>query len=133
MLRPNKTSSRRLEKDVGFTFWGRQIYDVLKTPDLRRLEDVQFRTSWWRRIYNVLKTSNLNRLEDVWFTTSWGCLIYDVLRTPDLSRLEDVQFTTSWRRPQKATSAWQRRNDVYATSKEMIFSYFVLSEIFRKC
>ena len=91
----------------------RRIYNVLKTPDLCRLEEVQFTTSWrrlrhfqdvwfttlWRRlIYVVLKTSNLRRLEDVWFTTSWGRLIYDVLKTSDLCCLEDVQFMTPWRR-----------------------------------
>ena len=41
----------------------------------------------------------------------------------DLRRFEDVRT---------ATSVKQRRSDVYATSKETIFSYFVLSEIFRK-
>ena len=64
-------SNLLLPEDVWFTtFWGRLIYDVLKTSDLRRLE-----------------TSNLRRLEDVWFTMS----IYDYdlrcekfLRTPIL-------------------------------------------------
>ena len=93
----------------------RRIYDVLKTSNLRRLEDVWFTLSWrrpiydifrnvwfttsWRRlIYVVLKTSNLRRLENVWFTTSSGRLIYDVLKTSDLRRLAEVWFMTSWRR-----------------------------------
>ena len=141
VLRPNQTSSRRLAEDVGFTSsWRRPIYNVLKTSDLRRLEDVWSTTSWRRRIYVVLKTSDLQRLEDVWFMKSWRRLIYDVLKTSvftsckgrlncdvlktsDLWRLEDVC---------KTTPAGQRGSDVYATSKEIIFSYLELSEIFRK-
>ena len=76
----------------------RRIYDVLKTSDLRRLEDVQFATSWKRLIYNVYRTCNLRRLEDVWFTLSWRRPIYDMLKTSYLWRLEDVWFMTSWRR-----------------------------------
>ena len=126
----------------------RRIYDVLKTPTLRRFEDVWFTTSSGRLIYDVLKTSDLSNLEDVQFATSWKCLIYSIFRTSDLRRLEDDQFTSSWRCPVydvlktsdlwrledfcKTTSVQQRRSDVYATSKEMIFSYFVLFEIFRK-
>ena len=88
VLRPNKMSSRRLKKDVGFTTcWRRLIYVVLKTTNLRRLEDVCFTTSSGRLVYNVLKTSDLHRLEDVRFAMSWKRLIYD------------VWFTTSWRRP----------------------------------
>ena len=66
--------SRRLttKQDVVTTAGKRrQIYDVLKTSDLRRLEDVQFTTSWRRLISVILKKSNLRRLEDVWFITSW--------------------------------------------------------------
>ena len=37
---------------------------------LRRLEDVKFKTSWRRLIYDVLKTSDLWRLEDVCKTKS---------------------------------------------------------------
>ena len=59
VLRPNKTSSRYLEKDVGFT------------------------TSWRRLIYVVLKTSKLWRLQDVWFTTSSVRLVYDILHKFD--------------------------------------------------
>ena len=45
------------EPDVLTTFGKRRlIYDVLKTSDLRRLEDVQFTTSWRRLIYDVFKT-----------------------------------------------------------------------------
>ena len=77
-----KTSSRRLEKDVGFTSsWRRPIYDVLKTSVLRLLQDVWFAMSWRCLIYVVLKTSNLRRLENAWFTMSSGRLIYDVLKT----------------------------------------------------
>ena len=47
------------------------IYDVLKTSDLRCLEDVQFATSWKRLIYKVFRTSDLRRLRDAWFMTSW--------------------------------------------------------------
>ena len=42
----------------------RLIYDVLKTSDLRCLEDAQFTTSWRRLIYDV------RCLEDVEFTSS---------------------------------------------------------------
>ena len=83
----------------------------MKTSDLWRLQYVSFATSSRRLIYIVLKTSNLGRLENVWFTTSSERLIYDVLKTSVKQRL---------------------CSNVYRTSKEMIFSYFVLSEIFRK-
>ena len=109
VLRPHKTLSRRLKKDVGFTTsWRRSILDVLKTSDLRRLEGVQFTTSWRRLIYDVFRTSclrrslrksDLHRLEDVQFAASWKHLIYDVFRMSDLRRLEDVWFMSSWRHP----------------------------------
>ena len=87
-------------KSVGFTTsWRRLIYAVLKTSNLRRLEDVWFTTSSGRLVYNLLKTSDLRNLEDVWFGTCWKRLIYKVFRTSDLGRLDDVQFTLSWRRP----------------------------------
>ena len=88
-----KTSGRR-----------RRIYDVLKTSNLHRLEDVRFITSWRSLFYNVLKTSQLRRLEDVGFTSSWRCLIYNVLETSVLRRLEDVSSTTSSR----FTTFWRR-------------------------
>ena len=47
-----------------------QIYDVLKTSDLRRLEDNHFTTSWRRLIYDVFPMSGLRRPEDVWFMLS---------------------------------------------------------------
>ena len=78
------------------TSWRRSIYVVLKTSDLRRLEDVWFTSSWRHPIYDVLKASYL-RLEDVQFKTFWRRLIYVALNTSDLRRLEDVWFTTSWR------------------------------------
>ena len=74
------------------------IYDVLKTSDVRRLENFRFTTSWRSPIYEVLKIPDLRRLEDAWFITLWRRLIYDVWETSDLIRLEDVRFTTSWRR-----------------------------------
>ena len=87
---------RRLEKDVWFTTsWGRLIYVVLKTSNLRPLQDVWFTKSWRRRLRHF-ETSNLGCFKNVWFTMSSGRLIYDVLKTSDLRRLEDVQFTTSW-------------------------------------
>ena len=67
--------------------------------------------------------SDLRLLEDVQFTSSKGRPIFDVLKTSDLRRLEDVC---------KMTSVEQRRSDVYTASKEIIFSYLVLSEVFRK-
>ena len=86
-------------KDVWLTTsWRRPIYDVLKTSDLRCLEDVSFTTSWGRLICDVLKTSDLRGLEDVQFTTSWRRLICNVLRASDLRCLEDVLFTLNWRR-----------------------------------
>ena len=115
-----KTSSGRLQKsrclttkqDTVTTSGKRhQIYDVLKTSDLRRLEGVQFTRSWRRLIYNVFRTSglrlpenvylrhfetsNLERLESVWLTTSSGRLVYNFMNTSDLHRLKDVQFTMS--------------------------------------
>ena len=111
MTQPTQTSliriqdilkrSRRLttKQDVVTTSERRhRIYDVLKMPDLHRLEEVQFTMSWRRLIYGVLKASKLQRLGNVWFTTSSERLIYDVLKTSDLRCLEDVQCTTSWRR-----------------------------------
>ena len=68
--------------------------DVVTTSYRRRL----IYDSWRRPIYVVLKTSDLRRLEDVWFTSSWRRPIYDVFKTSDWRRFEDVWFTTSWRR-----------------------------------
>ena len=93
--------SRRLttKQDVVTTSGKRRsIYDVLKTCDLRHLDDVQFRTSWRCLIYDILRTSDLRRLEDVRFTLSWRLPIHDVLKTSDLWLLVDVWFTTTWRR-----------------------------------
>ena len=109
------------------------IYDVLKTSYLRCLEEVQFTTSWRRLIYNVFRTSDLWRFEDVW--------LEDVLRTSDLWRLCVVlkicvvlKTSNLWSLQDvcKTMSVYQCRNDVYTASKEVIFPYFVLSEIFRK-
>ena len=122
--------SRRLttKQDVVTTSGKRRsIYDVLKTCDLRHLDDVQFRTSWRCLIYDILRTSDLRCLEDVRFTLSWRRPIHDVLKTSDLWLLVDVWFTTTWRR------LW---SNVVVVSmqlrKKCFFSYFVLSEIFRK-
>ena len=98
-----KTSSERLKKvtkqdDVTTSGKRRQVYDVLQTSDLPRLEDVQFTTSSGRLAYNVLKAPDLQRLQDVWFTTSLRRPIYVVLKTSNLRRLEKVWFMTSWRR-----------------------------------
>ena len=93
--------SRRLttKQDVATTSGKRRsIYDVLKTCDLRHLDDVQFRTSWRCLIYDILRTSDLRCLEDVRFTLSWRRPIHDVLKTSDLWLLVDVWFTTTWRR-----------------------------------
>ena len=108
---PTQTSLRRLQdvlkrsrrlttkQDVFMTSGRRRrIYDVLKTPNLRRLESVKFTTSWRRLIYNVFRTSGLWCPEDVWlrhledaqFATSWKRLIYDVFRTSDLGHLEEI-------------------------------------------
>ena len=69
----------------------RRLQDVLKSS--RRLttkQDVVMTSGKRRQIYDVLKTSNFWRFENVWFKTSSGCLIYDVLKTSDLRPLEDV-------------------------------------------
>ena len=74
--------------------------DVLKRS--RRLatkQDVVTTSGKRCRIYNVLKTSDLRPLEDVQFRTSWRRLISDVLRTLDFWRLEDVRPKSSWRHP----------------------------------
>ena len=98
VLRPNQTSSRRLEEDDWFTTsWRCWIYVVLKTSDLRCLEDIWFPTSWRRLVYVDLKTSDLRRLGDTWLMMSWRRLIYDILKTPDLQSFEEVRFTTSSR------------------------------------
>ena len=74
--------------------------DVLKrSRHLTTKPDVVKTSTKRRQIYDVLKTSYLHRLEDVQFTTSWRRLIYDVLRTSDLRCLEDVRFATPWRHP----------------------------------
>ena len=62
----------------------RPIYGVLKTSDLRRLEDARFTTSWKRLISDVLKTSDLWRHEDAGFMSCWRCPIYVALKTFDL-------------------------------------------------
>ena len=73
----------------------RLIYDVFKTFESRRLEDVRFMTSWKRLIYVVLKTADLRRLEEVWFTSSWRHLIYVVLKTSVKRRLCSNVVATS--------------------------------------
>ena len=62
-----KRSRRLVTKQDGVTTSGkrRRIYDVLKTSNLRRLEDVQFTTSSRRLIYDVFKTSGFQRPEDI--------------------------------------------------------------------
>ena len=130
-----KTSSGRLttKPDVVTTSYRKRlIYDVLKTSDLRHLEDVRFTTPWRRLIYVVLKTSDLRHLEDVWFTF-WRRPIYDVLKTSDSRLLEDVRFTMSWRclindvlkTSVKQRLLLQRCSDIYTAPKEMIFSYHI--------
>ena len=92
-----KTSDLRRLEDVEFTtFWRRLIYDVFWTFGLWRYEDVWFTLSGIRPIWDVLKILDLQRLQDVGFTT-WRPPIYVVLKTSNLRRLEDIQFTTSWR------------------------------------
>ena len=87
-----KTSNLRSLENVWFTTsWRRLMYVVSKTFNLRRLEDVWFTMSWRRPIYFVLKTSNFRCLEDVWFN--------NVLRTSDLRHPEEVRFMSSWRSP----------------------------------
>ena len=112
-------------EDVLFTTsWGRLIYDVLKTSDLRCLEDVLFTTSWRCLIYDVFKKSDLFRLEDVQFTTSSRRLIYDVLRTSDFRHLEDVRF---------ASSSRHSIYDVFKTSvKRRLCSNVVVTSIQRQ-
>ena len=114
-----KISSGCLKKVTTSYNQTRRCYNVWqKTSDLRRLEDAWF-TSCWRNpsydvlrtsgLRDVLKTSDLHCLEDIWFPTSWWHLICNVLKTFE-----------------------QRCSNVYTASKEMFFSYFVLSEIFIK-
>ena len=67
--------------------WRRLIYDVLKTSDLRRLEDFQITTSWRRLIFFVLRTSDFWCLEDVRFASYWRRSIYDVCKTSIKRRL----------------------------------------------
>ena len=79
----------------------RRIYDVLKTSDLRRLEDVQFTTSWRRLIYDVLRTAGFRRFEDVRFASSWRRPIYDVFKTSVKRRLCSNVVVTSIQRQKK--------------------------------
>ena len=51
-------------------------------------------------------------------------MFYNVLKMPDLCCLKNVRFKTCVKE--------HLRSDVYTTSKEIIFSYLALSEIFRK-
>ena len=74
----------------------RRLQDVLKRS--RRLTtkpDVVKTSGRGRFVYDVLKTSDLRLLEDIWFAVSWGRLFYDILKTSDLRRPEDVYRTTS--------------------------------------
>ena len=74
----------------------RRLQDVLKRSRRLTTKPDAVTTSGKRRhIYNVLKTSDLRPLEDVQFVASWRCLIYDVFRISDLRRLEEVRFTSS--------------------------------------
>ena len=116
-----KSSRRLMTKQYVLTTSGKRclIYVVLKTSNLLCLEDVWFTTSSGRLIYDVLEMSNLHSLENDWFTTCWRCLIYDVLK----SLIYDVLKTSLKRR---------LCSNVYTTSEEIIFSYFALSEIFKK-
>ena len=98
--------------------WRCLIYIILKTSNL-----VVLKTSDLRHLEEVLKTSDLQYFQDVSFVTSWRRPIYDVLKLSDLWSLDDV-FETAF--------VLQSRSDVYTTSKEIIFFYFVLSEIFKK-
>ena len=104
-----KTSSGYCKKVTMSYDQTRRCRDVWKkTSDLGRLEDVIFTSSRRRPICDVLRTSDLrrledvsdfHRLEDVQFTTSSRRLIYSVLRTSDFQHLEGVWFASSWRRP----------------------------------
>ena len=109
---------------------GSLICNVLKTSDLRCLEDLGFTTSWRRLICDVLKTSDLRRLEDVWFTTSWRRRIYVFSKTSDLWCLEDVCLTTFWRRPiyDVLKMSVERRlcSNVVATSTQRRNKWFFL-------
>ena len=107
VLGPNQTSSPRLAEDMEFmTSWRLRIYDVLKTSDLRRLEDIGFTPSWRRPIttsrrcpiYDVLKTLDLHRLKDFRFTTFWRRLIYNILKTSVKRRLWNNLIGTSTQR-----------------------------------
>ena len=61
-----KTSSGRLRKVTTSYDQTRRRQEVWKkTSYLRRLEDIWFTTSSGRLVYDVLKTSDLRRLEDV--------------------------------------------------------------------
>ena len=72
----------------------RRLQDVLnRSRCLKTKQDVVTTSEKRRRIYDVLKTSDLRRLEDVRFTTSWRRLIYDIFRTSGFRRPEeDVRF-----------------------------------------
>ena len=128
-----------------FKYWN--LWWLFNPSEYRRLEDI-FRTS--EKGHDVLRpnqtTSSRRLAEEVGFILSWKYLTYNVfktsdlrylvfLKTSDLSRLKDVWFMTFWRRliyNFLKMSVKQSRSDAYATSKQIIFSYLVLPEIFRK-
>ena len=119
------------------------LQDVLKRPwRLTTKQDVVTTPGKRRRIYNVLKTSNLRSLEDVWFpediwfTSSWKCWICDVLKTSDLRHLHDVWFMTSCRRPIYIflqTSNLQCLEDVWFTTSWRRLIYDVLKMSLKRC
>ena len=104
----------------------RLIYDVLKSSDLRRLQNVRFTsscwfaTSWRHQIHDVLEKSVYNVLKTFCLWSFGGRLIYHVLKTSNFRRLKDIEFTSSWRRlicDVLRTSVLRRLEDVwFATS-----------------
>ena len=117
------------------------IYDVLKTSDLRRLQEVwksglrRPKDFWitlpWRHpIFDVLKMPHLRRLQDVWFTTSRRRPIYVILKASNLRRLENVWFTTSWTRLTygvlKMSVKWRLFSNVILTSIQRGKKWFFL-------
>ena len=85
-------------------------------------KDVGFITSWRRLIYVILKTSDLRCLENVWFATSWRLQIYDVLKMS--VKLCSNVVATSMQRRTKCLFSYFVLSEIF--TKLLVFRYAIL-------
>ena len=85
-------------------------------------KDVGFITSWRRLIYVILKTSDLRCLENVWFATSWRLQIYDVLKMS--VKLCSNVVATSMQRRKKCLFSYFVLSEIF--TKLLVFRYAIL-------